>query len=234
MSRLAIMQPYLFPYIGYFQLLNAVDQFIFYDDVNFIKQGWINRNKILLNGNEFIFTVPLKNASSFRLIKDIEVSERNFNNWKKSFFKTLQTAYKKAPYFEAIFPILIEVFNSSNYISTLAINSIISCASYIGIGKPNFISSDLCIDSNFSGKERVINICLQTKSSAYINAEGGVDLYNKSDFKNAGIELNFLKSNPIVYNQNQDKFISHLSIIDVLMYVKKSDISDLINAYKLF
>lgn len=92
--KIAIMQPYIFPYIGYFQLINAVDKFIIYDDVNYIKQGWINRNKILLNNEDYLFTFPLKNASSYKKINEIELSENLYSKWKIKFFKTLEV-YKK-------------------------------------------------------------------------------------------------------------------------------------------
>ena len=105
--KIAIMQPYLFPYIGYFQLINAVDKFIIYDDVTYIKQGWINRNNILLNGKPFLFTVPLKDASSYKLIRDIEIGN-NFN-WKTKLIRTVEQAYKKAPYFKIVIQIFEEV-----------------------------------------------------------------------------------------------------------------------------
>src|SRR5215217_1532985 len=96
---IAIMQPYIFPYIGYFQLINSVDKFIFYDDVDYIKQGWINRNKILLNDGAYLFTIPVTDSSSSRQIKDTSLHEQSYGNWKKKFYSTLDMAYRKAPYY---------------------------------------------------------------------------------------------------------------------------------------
>ncbi|MEO8664089.1 MAG: WbqC family protein, partial [Ignavibacteria bacterium] len=94
--KLAIMQPYVFPYIGYFQLINAVDKFVLFDDVSFIKKGWINRNRILVNKQEYTFTIPLKKASQNKLIKDIEISEEN--NWRDKFLKTIEKSYCNASF----------------------------------------------------------------------------------------------------------------------------------------
>ena len=102
--KLAIMQPYIFPYIGYFQLIKAVDKFVLYDDVNFINRGWINRNRILVNGQDSMFTIPLKDASQNKLINEIDVNWDN--NWKGKFLKTIEQAYKKAPFYEKILPII--------------------------------------------------------------------------------------------------------------------------------
>src|SRR6476620_1801279 len=123
--KLAIMQPYVFPYSGYFQLMNAVDKFVFYDDVAFIKQGWINRNNILLDGKKYLFTVPVKNISSFSLINETYVSDKPFN-WQKKLLNTFRLAYGKAPFFKKVFPMIEEVINSScdQSISTVAKNSI--------------------------------------------------------------------------------------------------------------
>src|SRR4051812_42347879 len=100
--RLAIMQPYIFPYIGYFQLIAAVDAFVIYDDVNYIKQGWINRNRILFNGKDLLFTVPLENASSFKKINEVSVHKHLYEGWKVKFGKSLRATYFKAPYFNEI------------------------------------------------------------------------------------------------------------------------------------
>ena len=95
--KAAVMQPYLFPYIGYFQLINAVDTFVVYDDVNYIKKGWINRNSILVNEKPFLFTVDLKEVSQNKLINEITIDENS--NWKKNILRTIELSYKKAPFF---------------------------------------------------------------------------------------------------------------------------------------
>src|SRR5690554_3981859 len=131
MSKLyvAIMQPYFFPYIGYFQLIKAVDKFIFYDDVNFIKNGWINRNRILVNKNANYLTVHLRDASPFKLINEIGLID---NRPKLS--KTIAMAYKKAPYFDAVFPVIEACMNyDTDNISELAIKSILEVSKYLDL-----------------------------------------------------------------------------------------------------
>lgn len=101
--KIAVMQPYLFPYIGYFQLLNAVDMFVVFDDVNFIKKGWINRNNILVNRQKYLFTVPLKDASQNKLIKEVQIAD---DGWQEKFLKTVAQSYKKAEFFDEAFALI--------------------------------------------------------------------------------------------------------------------------------
>src|SRR5208283_1135183 len=111
--KLAIMQPYLFPYLGYFQLIAAVDKFVLYDDVAFIKQGWVNRNQILLHGKPHLFSVPLQGASSNKTIRDTLVSFHEYPRWKDKFLKTITLAYSKAPQFEPTRSLLSDVIDSN-------------------------------------------------------------------------------------------------------------------------
>lgn len=231
--KVAIMQPYFFPYLGYFQLINAVDRFIIYDDVNFIKQGWINRNNILLNEMSFLFTVPLKNVSSFKLIKDTYVDEKSFEVWKIKFYKNVENAYKKKPNYKTVFAIINDVLNSSLNISTLARESIIACAKYIGIKTEIIYSSSVFNNNHLSGQQRILDICKQTNATEYINAEGGMNLYSREDFKDQNIILKFLKMNDVCYYQGTKVFVPNLSIIDVMMFNDKEQINNLISEYRL-
>src|SRR4051794_27590130 len=158
--KLAIMQPYLFPYIGYFQLISAVDRFVIYDDVNFIKQGWINRNKILIGGKEYLFTVRLKHVSSFNPIKNTFIDDQFYCGWKEKFLKSLMFNYKNAPQFKYIYSLVEEVLSSeSRYISVLAVNSLKIISDYLGI-KSSFIETSAQYqNSHLSGQERIIDIC---------------------------------------------------------------------------
>src|SRR5437868_1298867 len=172
--KLAIMQPYIFPYIGYFQLVNAVDKFIFYDDVDYIKQGWINRNKILLNGEPRLFTIPLANASSFRKIKDTLLNEKEYKSWLIKFYKTMNAAYCKAPYYKNVFSLLQEVFEKGvTTIGELAMSSVSATLSYLDVHTALNSSSAGYFNLHLSGKERVIDICVKEKASCYVNAQDG-------------------------------------------------------------
>jgi hypothetical protein len=231
---LAIMQPYLFPYIGYFQLVNAADKFVVYDDVTFRKKGWINRNKILVNGSEVIFTVPLKNASSFVTIGQTEINKNLYENWKANFFKTLAMTYAKAPQYKRVFDLVTSVFNEShNTISSLATSSIVETCKYIGIDTDFIFTSSQYKNNDLKSQERVIDICKIENASTYINAIGGKELYSKDDFAKFNISLKFVQTRPVKYHQFNDDFIPWLSIIDIMMFNEPKDIRSLLCEYDL-
>lgn len=232
MKKLAIMQPYLFPYIGYFQLINAVDKFVTYDDVAFIKQGWINRNNILVNGNPFLFTIPVKNISSYSLINETEVSYNN--DWKSKLFKTIQESYRKAPYFENIFQIIENTFTTDErYISKIATKSILEIVKYLELQTEFQESSTSYQNSGLRSQERVLDICKKELANQYINPIGGKGLYSKSTFKIQHIQLDFMKTHPVEYRQLKNGFVSNLSIIDVLMFNSPVEINLMLQSYEL-
>lgn len=227
--RVGIMQPYLFPYIGYYQLINAVDTFVIYDDVNYIKQGWINRNRILLNENDFMFNISLKEASSFKKINEIEVVGNNHK-----LIATIEHAYRNAPYFNEIFPLLSEIllYQESNLARYLT-NSLNVIIGYLDIKTSVLISSEIDKDLLLKGDNKVIDICKHLNATNYINAIGGKELYAKDKFAENSLILNFIKSKPITYNQYKNQFVPWLSIIDVLMFNTPEQIKRLLNAYEL-
>jgi hypothetical protein len=223
------MQPYFFPYIGYFQLLNSVDKFVIYDDVNFIKGGWINRNLILLNGDKSYINVLMNGSSSFKKINEIKIDKNRY----KSIFK-IEQAYKNAPYFHEFFPVLKEIIlNDSDQLSIYLTNSIKKISNYLGINTEFYLSSNIEKDNNLKGQDKVIEICKKLNSSIYINSIGGKQLYSKNDFLNENIDLKYIKSNEIIYNQFNELFISNLSIIDVLMFNNKENIKVFLNDFEL-
>ncbi|MCH8535208.1 MAG: WbqC family protein [Flavobacteriaceae bacterium] len=232
-TKLAIMQPYIFPYLGYFQLVNAVDTFVFYDDVHFIKRGWINRNKILVNGTEKLISFPCIKASQNKLINEVEIDLQQ-KEYKK-LLQSISMAYKKAPYFEEVFPVIEKVFLSeATNIASLAIDSIKEVMNYLGITKQFKISSEAFATSKgLEKQERLIQITLTEKVSTYINALGGQELYSKDDFKKEEIDLFFLKASLPEYPQFSDAFVPGLSIIDVLMMNSKAEVKAMLNQYEL-
>jgi len=191
--KLAIMQPYLFPYIGYFQLIKVVDKFVILDDVNFIKKGWINRNRILVNRREYLFSVPLKHASQNKLIKDVQIS--NEIDWKNKLIKTIELSYKKAPYFNEVIMLIKDIIlydedNLSKYI----LNSLIQLNKYLAIATKIVPTSVIYNNSHLTGQKKIIDICLQENATHYINTIGGKELYDLNIFANHGIKLSFIKS----------------------------------------
>lgn len=232
--KIAIMQPYFMPYIGYFQLINAVDKFIFYDDVTFIKQGWINRNQILINNKANLFSVPLANPSSHTLIKDVLISDNRYEKWKKSFLSSIMYNYKKAKNYEQV-RILIENILSEppNSISDFAIKSVVEVSKYLDTMTEFEVCSEQYSNTNLSGQVRVLDICKNEQADTYINPIGGMALYSKSDFLENNINLYFIKTNNIIYKQFTDEFVPFLSIIDILMFNDKEEILSMLNNFDL-
>ncbi|MES2411555.1 MAG: WbqC family protein [Bacteroidota bacterium] len=232
--KLAIMQPYLFPYIGYYQLVNAVDKFVVYDDVNFIKQGWINRNAILVNGKPNLFTVPLENQSSFSKINETLINQKIYPLWKKKFLKTIEQNYNKAPFFQEVFPIIQSTFDiEAKNIAALAAKSLKTISNYIGITTVFEDSSTVYQNQNLSSQNRVLDICKKENTSVYINPIGGLELYSVKDFSENNITLHFLKSGNVSYKQFNPEFVPNLSIIDVLMFNDVNTIKEFLTNYEL-
>lgn len=225
------MQPYFFPYIGYFQLINSVDKFIIYDNIKYTKKGWINRNRFLQNGCSAIFSLPLKKGSDQLNIFERQISD-DFNPTK--LLSVFKGSYIKAPYYKQV-SILLEVilsFEHNNLFNYLH-NSILEICRYLEVDTEIVISSGLDVDHSLTSSERVIALCKSVGAKTYINPAGGVDLYDKSQFLSKGIELGFLETNPIQYTQFKDPFISSLSIIDVLMFNSKDTTIQLLEEYQL-
>jgi hypothetical protein len=197
----------------------AADKFVIYDDVNFIKQGWINRNYILLNGAKHLFTIPVQNISSYSKINETIIADKPFN-WEDKLLQTLQQAYKKAPYFQEVFPIIESVIRASSgkEISKIATESIMSVMKYLSVKTALVQSSMGYNNDHLKNEERVIDICLKENAHAYVNAIGGIELYNPYHFAEIKISLQFLKSNVENYQQFGNEFTNGLSIIDCLMF----------------
>jgi hypothetical protein len=233
MKKVAVMQPYIFPYMGYFQLVSAVDTFIFYDDVNFIKQGWINRNNILVNEKKQVITFPCIGISSFKKINEVEINLKDKKN--RKILKTIEQSYAKAPYFSDVFELILKIFAGEHHnIASLAADSVIKTCSYLGIKKEFQFSSKKHSESlNMDRADRLVNICTKEQSTHYINPIGGQELYNKTYFKERGIQLDFLEPAMTEYKQFENEFVPYLSIIDVLMFNSKEETLKRLNKYNL-
>lgn len=222
--KVAIMQPYFFPYLGYFQLIALVDKFIIYDDVNYINRGWINRNNILINGKAGLISVPLIGASQNKLIKDI--SPMDDHKWRNTLLKTIEHNYKKAPHFKIVFEIIQKIIMAdAATISELNFIGIKTVSEYIGI-TTDFIPSSVIYDNSaLKGQYRILDICKKENANHYINPIGGMELYDHKVFLNEGISLNFIKTEISPYKQFSNEFTPSLSIIDILMFCEPKYIS---------
>jgi hypothetical protein len=210
------MQPYFFSYIGYFQLINAVDVFVVYDNIKYTKKGWINRNRMLQNGKDVMFSLPLKNDSDSLDICEREIAA-NFNRDKM--LNQIQGAYRRAPYFAQTFPLIEQIvrYEDTNLFRFLQ-HSIAKTCEHMGIATKIRVSSDIDIDHDLKNQDRVFALCEGVGASTYVNAIGGMELYSKETFRKKGIELKFIQSKPFEYQQFDDEFVPWLSIIDVMMF----------------
>ena len=228
------MQPYLFPYLGYFQLINSVDVFVVYDDVNYIKKGWINRNNILVGVNPYLFTIPVTKISQNRLINDHFLIKDN--GWKKTFLKLIYDQYHKALYFNDVYLLLQEIVNYDEYNIAKFINhSIVKILKYLNIDVKVILSSSIVKNNELKSESKIIEICTLLGATEYINLYGGSNLYNCENFKANNIDLKFIKmlEEDIVYSQFNIKFVKKLSIIDVMMFNSIDKIIVFLEKYNL-
>lgn len=214
--KLGIMQPYFLPYIGYFQLLASVDQFIVYDNIKYTKKGWINRNRMLQGGRDEMFSLPLKKDSDSLDVVERELTA-DFNRDK--LLNQFKSAYRRAPHFDQTFLLVEQIvrYEDTNLFRFLH-HSIVNTCVYLGIQTEIRISSDIAIDHSLKGQDKVLALCEAVGATTYVNAIGGMDLYSKEIFRERGIDLKFIKSHPFEYEQLGNEFVPWLSIIDVLMF----------------
>jgi hypothetical protein len=232
--RLGIMQPYFLPYIGYWQLMNAVDKFVVYDNVQFIKKGWINRNRILLNAKEFSIKIPIKSDSYSLDINERSISDRYFDKDVHELVRTIRYSYRKAPYFNTVMPIMEKCFLfEEKKLSNFILNSIKIISEYLEIATEIILSSKIKVGHFLKGQERIIGICKNLSATSYVNPIGGLKLYDSKLFESNGIELRFLESTINEYKQFCNEFVPNLSIIDVMMFNSKDDIKKMLDKYEL-
>lgn len=228
--KIAIMQPYFFPYLGYFQLIKAVDKFIFFDDVNYINGGWINRNRIVINGQVYYLTLHLQEASQNKLINSILIDD-NRSKLKRS----IELSYKKSPNFKSFWPVVDSVLSfEAQTASELIIRSVTSVCDYLEIKTVFEVSGQAYAATKGLGRvERIIAICQQNEATTYINAIGGMSLYDKNNFEPQKIFLKFLKPELFMYKNGAREFVPWLSIIDLLMWNNQEEVQDYLDRYTL-
>lgn len=227
--KLAIMQPYFLPYIGYFQLINLADEFVIYDNIEYSKDGWINRNRILVNGKDVFITLPLKKDSDYKDIKDRFIAD----NWHKERGKMLnkiKEAYRKSSCFDSVYPVIEKcILSEEKNLFGFIFKSLQVVCEYLEITTPFVISSAVPINHGLKSEKKVLALCKNRNADTYINPIGGLKLYSKSNFENEKINLQFLKTSGITYKQFENSFVPSLSILDVMMFNKKEIIKSFLN-----
>lgn len=213
------MQPYFLPYIGYWQLMHNVDVFVVYDDIEYTKKGWINRNRFLLNGKPETFTLPLKKDSDFLDVYQRRLSD-NFSAEKTKMMRRLEAAYGSAPFFEEGKSLLADILASSEEnLFRFIYQSIENIHARLGMTSRLLVSSTLGIPRSLKGQGRVIATCKALGATDYLNPIGGIALYDKQAFSAERIRLHLQQIHPFVYKQYDHEFVPNLSIIDSIMFV---------------
>ena len=226
-KKLGVMQPYFLPYIGYFQLIAAVDVFVVYDNIEYTKKGWINRNRMLRNGSDAVFSLPLKKDSDSLCVFERRLSS-DFK--REKLLAQFAGAYRKAPHYERTFELLNEVMlcPSSNLFDYLW-HSIACIHEHLGMDTKLLASSQVSIDHDLKSQDKVVALCQELDAASYINPIGGKQLYSTPAFRAAGVELNFLRARAQEYRQFENRFIPWLSIVDVLMFNELEAVKALVN-----
>lgn len=243
----AIMQSYFFPYLGYFQLIEQVDEFILHEYVNFRRQSWMTRNRLFDKrlDQEFVVKVPVQGSSSLRLICDIKICDSK--PWRRSFLRFVQHNYGKAKYFDDTYEMIqvcMEFKDSS--LHRFNSNCIEKVCQFVGI-ETKIISEDqdfLVLEDGLEQRarqneldiktQRIIEICRSRGWTTYLNTEGGAEIYRKEDFKDKGINIAFWRSELPPYPQFSTKFCPGLSILDLLMHIGPRGVKDMLHAGHLF
>ena len=230
--KVAVMQPYLFPYLGYFQLINAVDRFVLLDDANYIKKGWVNRNRILVNGEPHTFTVPLSSVSQNRKICDLQLSDGQKSLQK--LLKTIGSAYAKAPYYRRIEPMLRCLLDFADEgLTTLISESLRVFTDYLRIDTEIQIASVTYENVGLRGQRRILDICSRAGATVYVNNISGQHLYDSALFELCDTQLKFLTPNIPRYKQFSESAIPNLSIIDCLMFNSVEQVRSFLGSVKL-
>jgi WbqC-like protein len=228
---LGIMQPYFLPYIGYWQLLAAVDRFVVYDNIQYTKKGWINRNRFLRNGADAVFTVPLKKGSDSLTVAARFVAD-DFDP--AALLNPLASAYRKAPFFTTAFPLVEAIVTAApRNLFEYLLHGLVTTAAFLEIRTPVVVSSAVAIDHGLKAERKVLALCQALGAKRYVNAIGGRELYSVAAFAEQGIDLKFIQSRPISYRQYDDTFVPGLSIVDVLMFNSKDAVRAMLGAYDL-
>ncbi len=233
MKKTAIMQPYFLPYIGYWQLIGAVDEFVVYDNIEYTKKGWFNRNRMLENGHDRLFTIPVKKDSDYLDVVGRSLSDDAAKENART-LRIIQANYRKAPHYAEAYPLIERCFmydekNLFEYI----FHAIREVCDYLDIGTKLTVSSAVQADHELKGDKKVMAICKAVGTDVYINAIGGMGLYDRAEFAGNGLDLKFIKAKAVEYTQFAQPFVPWLSILDVLMFNDKATVQTFLKEYEL-
>lgn len=235
MSRsIAVMQPYFFPYIGYYQLARMVDTFVLYDNVEFTKSGWIHRNRILMNGKIKYISLSLRKDSDYKMIGERRIASIFFEKNRGKIIRQIENSYRNSEQFSTVMPVIYEAMSSNqNNLYDYLYHSIRVIFNYLNIRPRVIRSSEVDLYHQLPASKKLIAFCDFYGANRLINPIGGIKLYDRSEFLENGIKLSFLESTQINYSNEDGEVPTHLSIIDVLMNNSRDQIETMLNNFKL-
>ncbi|MFG3694095.1 WbqC family protein [Stutzerimonas stutzeri] len=233
LRTVSMMQPYLFPYLGYFQLIAHSDVFVLGDDLQYTKASWINRNRVLVNGEPKLLTFPLRKGGRVDAINQRRLCD-DFPMEAQRILKMLKLAYARAPQQERVLALIADILQQpERNLARFTAYSIRSLCAYLGIATPIRIGSELGLPAQMDKQERVITIAKQLQAERYINPIGGLSLYCPALFRSHGLSLRFLRMDDLSYPQFKQPFVPALSVIDVLMFNNQDDARALLERFTL-
>jgi hypothetical protein len=228
----AVMQPYFLPYIGYWQLMAAVEVFVVYDDIEFSKGGWIRRNRILQEGRSEMVSIPLEKASNTLAVRDRRIAA-SFD--REQLVRRIGSAYRRAPRRSDVMPLVEQVvLNAESNLFGYVHASIVAVREHLGITTELVVSSDLDIAPGLRGQERVLATCRAVGATGYVNPQGGTGLYQQAAFQRHGMDLEFIRPLAIDYPQLGGPHVPWLSIVDVLMFNAPAEVALLLGRSERF
>lgn len=230
---IAVMQPYLFPYLGYFQLIAAADVFVLGDDLQYVRSGWVNRNRILHNDEARLITFPLKKDRFQLQINQRQLCD-HFSDEAERLIRLIAESYQQAPYFAQVMPLVERLIHfPQQSISLYAEHAIREMCAYLHIVTPIMRSSDLILGSPVDKQERIIRIAHTFEATTFITPEGGSVVYDRDHFARNRLLVRFFRMDPVEYRQFRQPFVANLSIIDVLMFNCVEQVQQMLTHYRL-
>lgn len=231
---LGIMQPYFFPYLGYFDLINCSDQWVVFDTAQYIRHGWVNRNRILHPKESWQYIiVPTKKSSREEKISNILINAET--DWKRKILGQLQHYKKTARYFKETIGLVEECISiAETNLSRLNTAILAKVCAHLGIPFNFEFFSEMALELGpVDGPgDWALRISQALGASEYVNPPGGRQIFDPQKFQELGIKLTIREIPPLEYSCRKYEFIPGLSIIDVLMWNSPEQIKDFLDRQK--
>ena len=231
--NVVILQPSYIPWRGYFDQIRRADVFVFYDDVQYDKHGWRNRNQIKTTQGKQWITIPVhsKGVTDGINIKDVRIDWSK--SWRKKHLNALTFAYSKAPFFESYQPWLESVYNREDeFLADFTISTTVELARMLGITDTRFMRSSELPDLRGDKTDRVIDVLERVGATHYICGPSASSYMEPEKFDEAGIPFEYMEYNYPEYPQLHPPYDPFVTILDLLFMVGENALSYIVNQEK--